>query len=194
MMNPAILGHPADGKHHTLSVRVQRDGLKIDVKELSSQLEEKEEAIGGLKTEKLKLEGKIVGLTNDLQSRTNEMNREIRRKERTEIVDCRVSKLYWRPSLSFLCSIRASSNLLTLSCTEELSSIRSEIWAVLRPPTNRGQWRGGSDSNRAARSAGWRAPISASRVSTSPSSRSVVIRSSTRPRCSGSREGGSRTI
>ena len=37
-----------------------------------------------LKEENGKLEGKIGNLTQDVQSRTNEMNREIRRKERAE--------------------------------------------------------------------------------------------------------------
>ena len=62
----------------------QRDNLKADVKELTGQLGQKDEEIAGLKADKAKLEGRIVGVSNDLQSRTNEMNREIRRKERTE--------------------------------------------------------------------------------------------------------------
>ena len=42
------------------------------------------EEIEQLKGDKAKLESKVSGVANDLQSRTNEMNREIRRKERTE--------------------------------------------------------------------------------------------------------------
>ena len=37
-----------------------------------------------MKEENGKLEAKIANLTQDVQSRTNEMNREIRRKERAE--------------------------------------------------------------------------------------------------------------
>ena len=42
------------------------------------------EEIELLKSERSKLETKFSASVNDLQSRTNEMNREIRRKERTE--------------------------------------------------------------------------------------------------------------
>ena len=52
--------------------------------ELKNQKELTAQTIVELKEENSKLEGKNATINQDLQSRTNEMNREIRRKERAE--------------------------------------------------------------------------------------------------------------
>jgi len=62
----------------------QRDNLKSEVNELKNQKELTTQTIADLKDENAKQEVKISTVTQDLQSRTNEMNREIRRKERAE--------------------------------------------------------------------------------------------------------------
>ena len=62
----------------------QRDNLKGEVANLKGDKETMQQEITELKDENGKLETKITNANLEVQSRTNEMNREIRRKERAE--------------------------------------------------------------------------------------------------------------
>ena len=62
----------------------QRDNLKSEVSNLKGDKETMQQEITELKDENGKLETKITNSNLEVQSRTNEMNREIRRKERAE--------------------------------------------------------------------------------------------------------------
>jgi outer membrane murein-binding lipoprotein Lpp len=62
----------------------QRDNLKSEVANLKGDKETMQQEITELKDENGKLETKITNSNLEVQSRTNEMNREIRRKERAE--------------------------------------------------------------------------------------------------------------
>ena len=62
----------------------QRDNLKGEVANLKGDKDAMQQQITELKDENAKLEVKITNSNLEVQSRTNEMNREIRRKERAE--------------------------------------------------------------------------------------------------------------
>ena len=62
----------------------QRDNLKGEVANLKGDKDTMQQEIVELKDENGKLETKITNSNLEVQSRTNEMNREIRRKERAE--------------------------------------------------------------------------------------------------------------
>ena len=47
----------------------QRDNLRVEVRELAAAAGEKEEAIGAVKAENARLDGRLTALTNELQAR-----------------------------------------------------------------------------------------------------------------------------